>query len=204
MADEDAYGGVFGAFPYAWRSSDSWLFRTYVVVGGLAAVLSALLFVFGVIEQIAETSVPGGGTLSLAGAFFIIVALAVVVPIVAPVLFVARRHRHGLATRGYDVAMGAVGFAFLASLYAALIVSVPPGQQESVGGFLAPVVRFLYALPQAASLGVLAIAAGAILVVHRVAGGRTRPTAPVAAAEGNGDADAETEADAKSSNRGGT
>ena len=204
MADEDAYGGVFGAFPYAWRSSDSWLFRTYVVVGGLAAALSALLFVFGVIEQIAETSVAGGGTLSLAGAFFIVVALAVVVPIVAPVLFVARRHRHGLATPGYDVAMGAVGYAFLASLYVALIVSVPPGQQESVRGVVAPVVRFLYGLPQAASLVVLAIAAGAILVAHRVAGKRTRPGGSSTDAEGHGDAEADTEADAKSSNRGNT
>jgi hypothetical protein len=39
-ADEtdDAYGGIFGAFPYAVRASDSLAFKSYAVLGGLLFV----------------------------------------------------------------------------------------------------------------------------------------------------------------------
>ena len=173
--DDDAYGGLFGAFPYAIKSSDSWLFRSYAVVGGLAALLAGLVFLFGVIDLLGETSVPTSGTVSLTQAFFIVVALAVVVPILAPVLAVARWHRFGIATRGYDGAMGVAGYAFLASLYVALVISVPPGAQEPTGGVVGPVVEFLYALPQWAGLIPMGVAAAAILLLHRFAKRRTGP-----------------------------
>jgi hypothetical protein len=173
--DDDAYGGLFGAFPYAIKSSDSWLFRSYAVVGGLAAVLAGLVFLFGVIDLLGDTSVPTSGTVSLTQAFFIVVALAVVVPLLAPVLAVARWHRFGIATRSYDGAMGVAGYVFLASLYVALVISVPPSAQEPTGGVLASVVEFLYALPPWAGLIPMGLAAAAILVVHRLAKRRTGP-----------------------------
>ncbi|HKL29153.1 MAG TPA: hypothetical protein VJ898_07775 [Natrialbaceae archaeon] len=173
--DDDAYGGLFGAFPYAIKSSDSWLFRSYAVVGGLAALLAGLVFVFGVIDLLGDTSVPTSGTVSLTQAFFIVIALAVVVPILAPVLAVARWHRFGIATRDYDGAMGVAGYAFLASLYAALVISVPPSAQEPTGGVVGPVVEFLYALPQWAGLIPVGVAAATILLLHRFAKRRTGP-----------------------------
>jgi len=172
MAD-DAYDGGLGAFPYALRSSDSWLFRSYALVGGLAAVLAGLVFLFGVIDLLGETSVASSGTLSLTQAFFVVVALAVVVPLLAPVLAVARWHRFGIATRGYDGAMGVAGYAVLASLYVALVVSVPPGAQEPTGGVVGPVVEFLYALPQWAGVIPVGVAAAAILFLYRFVTGRT-------------------------------
>ncbi|MFT4889127.1 MAG: hypothetical protein ACI9YT_000036 [Halobacteriales archaeon] len=175
QTDDDAYGGLFGAFPYAIRSSHSWLFRSYAIVGGLAAVLAGLVFLFGVIDLLGETSVPTSGTVSLTQAFFIVVALAVVVPLLAPVLAVARWHRFGFATRGYDGAMGTVGYAFLASLYAALVISVPPSAQEPTGGTLGPAVEFLYGLPQWAGLIPIAVAAAAILVLYRFVTAGTDP-----------------------------
>lgn len=173
--DDDAYGGLFGAFPYAIRSSDSWLFRSYAVVGGLAALLAGLVFLFGVIDLLGETSVPTSGTVSLTQAFFIVVALAVVVPILAPVLAVARWHRFGIATRGYDGAMGVAGYAVLASLYVALVISVPPGAQEPTGGVVGPVVEFLYALPQWAGVIPVGVAAVAIPFLYRLVTGRAAP-----------------------------
>jgi len=173
--DDDAYGGLVGAFPYAIRSSDSWLFRSYAVVGGLAALLAGLVFLFGVIDLLGDTSVPTSGTVSLTQAFFIVVALAVVVPLLAPVLAVARWHRFGTGTRGFDGAMGVVGYAFLASLYAALVISVPPSAQEPTGGALGPVVEFLYGLPPWAGLIPMAAAAVAILFLYRFVTGRRGP-----------------------------
>ncbi|MEF8756818.1 MAG: hypothetical protein V5A33_01145 [Halobacteriales archaeon] len=170
--DVDAYGGLPGAFPYAIRSSDSWLFRSYAVVGGLAALLAGLVFLFGVIDLLGETSVPTSGTVSLTQAFFIVVALAVVVPILAPVLAVARWHRFGTGTRGFDGAMGVAGYAFLASLYAALVISVPPSAQEPTGGLVGPVVEFLYSLPRWAGLIPMAAAAAAVLFLYRFVTGR--------------------------------
>ena len=87
MADD--YGGVLGAFPYAFRTSDSLLFRSYVVLGGLLTVAVSLLFVAAVIGVIAGTTGGQGGSLTLSRSFFAVVGLFVVVPLVAPVLFVA-------------------------------------------------------------------------------------------------------------------
>ncbi|MFQ3293479.1 MAG: hypothetical protein ACI9PP_000452 [Halobacteriales archaeon] len=171
--DDEAYDGLIGAFPYAVRSSESWVFRSYVFVGGLASVLAALLFLFGIIAILGETSVASSGALSLTQAFFVVVALGVIVPLLAPVLFVARQHRKGLSTDGYDLAMGAVGYGFLVSLYVALIVSVPPNAQEPTGGALGPLVEFLYDLPQWAGVIPMAVAAAAILLLHRFAAGRS-------------------------------
>ncbi|MFW5919795.1 MAG: hypothetical protein ACOCSF_06335 [Halanaeroarchaeum sp.] len=179
--DDDAYGGVLGAFPYAIRSSDSWLFRSYALLGGLAVLLAGLVFFLGVVTLLGETSVTTSGTLSLTQAFFVVVALGVIVPLLAPILFVARRHRMGQATVNYDLAMGVAGYAFLASLYVALVISVPPSAQEPTGGVVGPVVEFLYDLPQWAGVVPVGVAAVAILVLHRFAQRRS----------GSGEVDAE-------------
>ncbi|WP_251329389.1 hypothetical protein [Haloplanus pelagicus] len=165
MADD--YGGIVGAFPYAFRASDSRLFRSYVVLGGLLTVAVALLFVTAVIGVIAGT-VGGGGTLTLSRSFFAVVGLLVVVPLVAPVLFVARRHRRAGGSDGrYDAGLAASGYLFALSLYVGVVASVPPAQQATPTGTLAPVVAALYGLPQLVGIGPPLVAAGLFLLVHR-------------------------------------
>jgi uncharacterized membrane protein YuzA (DUF378 family) len=166
----DGYRGVVGAFPYAARASDSWLFRSYAVASALLALGLTLLFGFGLVVLIARTASVVGGTLTLSRAFYVVIGLAVVAPVVAPTLLVARRHRRGGSTPRYDAALGLAGHAFVLSLYVGLVVTVPPTQQAAPSGALAPLVAALYGLPPAA--GVLPPLAGVagIAAAHRLAG----------------------------------
>ncbi|MFD1632414.1 hypothetical protein ACOZ4L_06420 [Haloplanus ruber] len=165
----DDYGGLIGAFPYAFRASDSLLFRSYIVVGTVATAAVSLLFVTALVGVIAATSGGRGGSLTLSRSFFAVVGLFVVVPLVAPVLLVARRHRRvgGHATR-YDAALAATGYLFLLSLYVGLVISVPPAQQTTPTGVLAPAVAVLYALPQLAGVAPPLLAATVELGCHRL------------------------------------
>jgi hypothetical protein len=165
----DDYGGVLGAFPYAVRASDSWLCRSYVLVGGLLTAAVSVLFVAAVIGIIAGTTGGRGGSLTLSRSFVALIGLFVVVPLVAPVLFVARGHRRDGDTdrTAYDAGLAAAGYLFVAALYAGLVISVPPDQQTPPTGVLAPVVAALYALPQLAGLVPPVVAAALIPLVHR-------------------------------------
>ncbi len=176
-ADEgETYSGVLGAFPYALRRSESRLFRWYTVVAGVLTVLLSLYFTLGLIDIAAAA--PGGGSVSALRALVILVGLAVVLPVMGPVLLVARRHRHAeerdvpAPTRGYDRLMAATGFAFVLAAYLALVMSTPEELQSSPEGPLAPVATALYDAPRAASpLPPVAVAA-AMLVLDRVYGRR--------------------------------
>jgi hypothetical protein len=170
MADD--YRGVLGAFPYAFRTSDSLLFRTYVALGGLLTIAVSLLFIAAVIGVIAGTTGGRGGSLTLSRSFFALVGLFVVVPLVAPVLFVARRHRRrrerGETADGpYDAALAAGGYLFVVALYVGLVISVPPSQQTTPTGALAPIATALYGLPQMAGVVPPLLAAAVILLCHR-------------------------------------
>jgi hypothetical protein len=169
MADD--YRGVVGAFPYAFRASDSLLFRSYVALGGLLAVAVSLLFVAAVVGVIAGTTGGRGGSLTLARSFFAVVGLFVVVPLVAPVLFVARRHRRrerdAVTDTPYDATLAAAGYLFVLALYVGLVISIPPDQRTTPAGALAPLIELLYGLPQLAGLGPPLVAAVVILLCHR-------------------------------------
>jgi len=162
------YGGLVGAFPYAFRASDSRLFRSYVVVGTVATAAVTLLFVTALVGVIAATSGGRGGSLTLSRSFFAVVGLFVVVPLVTPVLLVARRHRRAGSTDRYDAALATTGYLFLLSLYVGLVISVPPGQQTTPAGPLAPVVAVLYALPQYAGVVPPLVATALVGVCHRL------------------------------------
>jgi len=75
-----------------------------------------------------------------------------VAPLLAPILFVARRHRRGVSTARYDATLAALGYLFVGSLYLALVISTPAEQQELVTGAFAPLVEFFYGLPRLAGL----------------------------------------------------
>lgn len=165
--DGRSYRGVLGTFPYAFRQSRSRLFRAYAVVGGLAAVLVTIAFILAVVVIIGATA-DTTATLALSRSFVVFLGILVVVPILAPVLFVARRHRRktGDDVR-YDRRLAATGFVFLASLYVGLIPTVPAEHQSDVDGVFGPVITFLYDLPAAVGLAFPILTAALIYVVHR-------------------------------------
>lgn len=171
-ADDRSYRGLLGAFPYAFRRSNSRIFKLYAAVGGLLAAGIAVIFALALVVLIAETAAASDGTISLMRAFFVLVALLVVAPIVAPVLLVARRYRRadgGGATgedSRYDRRLAVSGFAFVGAVYVALIVSTPPAQQVGTDGAGGAVLGMLYALPAPVGLALPVAAALAIYTVH--------------------------------------
>ena len=173
----DGYRGLFGAFPYAFRRTDSWLCRSYVVVGTLSAALLTLLFAFGLVVIFGKTFGFAGGSLTLLRAFYVVVGLFAVAPVIAPVLLVARRHRRETAAKaGYDAALAVAGYLFLLSLYAGVVASMPEtfvldGEtvtRPAPSGLFAPVVAVLYAIPPTYSPLVPLSAAGLMAAVHRL------------------------------------
>ncbi|WP_336000599.1 hypothetical protein [Halorientalis halophila] len=176
--DERAYRGLFGAFPYAFRVSDSRLYRSYVVIGGLLATLTALAFAVSVMVQLGNSVGTPGGVFTFSRAFIIFVGALVFAPLVAPVLYFARRRRiQGAGLDGrYDLAMGIAGYAFIFALYVGLVISIPEcynfGDEvtcrDPASGLFAPVIRVLYALPSITGLVPPTLAGLAIVAVDRL------------------------------------
>ncbi|MDS0259804.1 hypothetical protein NDI56_10415 [Haloarcula sp. S1CR25-12] len=162
---ERSYNGLPGAFPYAIRSSDSLLFKGYVVVALLLTVAIALIFTFGLIGVLAGSSGARGGTFTFSRTFFLFVGLLVVAPLLAPVLLVARRHRRTASSVAYDRGLALSALGFVASLYVGLVISVPPALQQSSES---AIVATLYGLPQIAGLAPPLVAVGLMYVVHRI------------------------------------
>jgi hypothetical protein len=167
MSDSGTYRGLFGAFPYALRASDSRLLRSYVVVGGVISALVVLIAVTGLVTVMAATAGSAGGTFVLSRAFYLVVMLLVLLPLVAPVLLVARRHRVGFGRAGYDRALAATGYLFVLALYVALVITMPTSFQEPVSGALAPVVNALYEADPLLAAVPLAVGTGTVWAAHR-------------------------------------
>jgi hypothetical protein len=174
----DGYRGLFGAFPYAFGRTDSRLFKSYVLVGGLAAGVLSLFVILSIVVLIGQTASIQGGSLTLSRSFYAVVGLFLVAPVIAPILLVARRHRRGLVPDAgvrYDQWLAVAGYVFILSLYVGLVISIPEcfvldGEQVCRGqptGLFAPVVSVLYGLPQLAALLPPALAGGLIWLVHR-------------------------------------
>ena len=147
MSDE-AYGGAVGAFPYAFRTSDSRLFRLYVVLAAVLTALSIVFFLFALAFWVAQT-LGQSPVAALSRAFLILIWLAVVAPVIAPVLLVARRHRRGRPVdHRYDVALAATGFLYVLAVYVGLLIGAPADARGTPTGAVAPVVETLYAMPR--------------------------------------------------------
>ena len=136
--DGEEYGGVFGAFPYAFRATDSLVCKSYVVVGGLAALLLTLLFGLALVTLFGATA---EARFSIVRAFYVLVGLGAVGPTVVPVLLVARSRRRGAARRpGYDAGVAASGYGFLILLYAGAVVGAGRTALPPVAGLAFPTV----------------------------------------------------------------
>jgi hypothetical protein len=160
-----SYNGLPGAFPYALRASDSWLFRGYVVLALFLSVAIALIFTFGLIQVLGNTVGARGGTFTFSRTFFLFVGVLVVAPLLAPVLLVARRHRRSASTVAYDRGLALSALVFVASLYVGLVISAPAGLRDPTTN---PIVLALYNLPRLAGLVPPLLAVGLMYVVHRV------------------------------------
>lgn len=154
---------VLGAVKYAVVEGDSRLFRSYAAIGSLLAVFVGLMFVLALPVWVTEIASSGGGPLQRIGLGLLwLVGLALIATMVVPMLFVVRRHRQGRPER--QLAFGLAGYAFVCSIYLALIVSAPADLRDSPSGVLAPVLEALYALPRLSAvafpiLGVLLLVA---------------------------------------------
>ncbi|RLM56498.1 hypothetical protein DVK02_08305 [Halobellus sp. Atlit-31R] len=173
------YDGIFGAFPYAFRSSESRLFKLYVVASTLAVGLIGLLIGIALIVLISETAAVQGGSLTLSRSFYVVIGLLVVLPAIAPVLLVARRRRKEIESSArHEAALAVTGFLFLFSLYLGLVASMPEtfvldGEtvtRPAPSGLFAPVVAGLYAIPAVLSWVVPLVGAGLVAAAHRLFG----------------------------------
>lgn len=160
------YGGLIGAFPYAFRQSDSRLFKSYVLAGGTVTLVVALIFTLSVMYIVGETG--ASATLAFSRMFVALLGLLVVFPLLAPILLVARRHRRGIGSDPqYDRRMAASGYLFLFAMYVGLIPTVPAEYQGDSGGVFAPIVDYLYGLPSAVGLAFPIAVVVVMYLVHR-------------------------------------
>jgi len=159
----DDYRGLVGSFPYAARHSESWLFRAYAVLSALVALFVAVALTLSLVTLIASTASLRGGSTTLSRAFFGVVGLLILFPLVAPVLAVARRHRRREAppSSRHDAAFALAGFLFVCSLYGTLLASIPADLRDpaSAAGALEPLIAALYAAPPLTGLAFPAAAA---------------------------------------------
>jgi hypothetical protein len=176
----EGYGGLIGAFPYAFRQSSSRSFRVYVLVAAMVAGLVTLIVASGVIGLLADTG-RTEGTAGFVRGFYILVGVAALAPLLAPVLLVARRHRRADgATPGYERVMAAAGFTFIVLLYTGLVASTPVERQQTLKplviaaagheieiGVTVRVARFLYDLPRIAGLIFPLVGTLIVVFVHR-------------------------------------
>jgi hypothetical protein len=159
----EPYSGLFGAYRYAFRVSDSLLFRAYVAVSAFVGGYVSLLLVLGVIAWGASPGLLGEK--ALLG----VIGVLILAPLFAPVLIAARRYRLGLDDSGADRLLALAGIGFLLSIGLALFVSDPA--THSAPGPLNGLVAALDGLPQIYSLlPPIAATLGIYLVVRR-----TRP-----------------------------
>lgn len=161
----DSYRGVFGAIPYAIRNTESWTMRVYGVIGALSAALIAVVVTLALVVWMGETAEMDGGLFLFSRSLYVIAGLAAVAPLLAPLLFVARRHRRNdPVADGYDRTLAYTGFLFLASIYLAMVISAPADLREP-SGFV--VVNALYALPPLAGLVPPVLVAALMFLTHR-------------------------------------
>ncbi|SNR37415.1 hypothetical protein SAMN06264855_10436 [Halorubrum vacuolatum] len=161
----DSYRGVFGAIPYAIRHTDSWTMRVYGVVGALAAALISLVVTLALVVWMGETAEMDSGLFLFSRSLYVIAGFAAVAPLIAPMLFVARRHRRDdPVADNYDRVLAYTGFVFLVSLYVGMVISAPADLRDPSGSVI---VNALYALPPLAGLVPPVLAGTLVFVAHR-------------------------------------
>jgi len=112
----------------------------------------------------AETAEVQSGTFLFSRSLYVIAGFAAVAPLLAPLLFVARRHRRGDPVKaGYDRKLAYGGFLFLISLYVGMVISAPAELRDPTESV---VVGALYGLPQVAGVVPPVLAALVVFAIH--------------------------------------
>lgn len=143
------------------RASDSLLLRSYAVVSALVGLFMVALVLLGLPIWIAQTE--GSTATNMIGrALLPIVGLALLAPLVGPVLYAAKNRAKGRADRKGDAALGAAGYLFVLSMYLSLVISAPESARSDPPTLLSPVIEFFYGLPPLA--GLLPPVVGAVLI----------------------------------------
>ncbi|ELZ29702.1 hypothetical protein C475_02106 [Halosimplex carlsbadense 2-9-1] len=163
----ETYKGLLTAYPYAFRASDSMAFRIYTGVSALFGIGVVLLFTFAVVTLLGSTADASGGSFTFSRAFFLFLMFLVLAPLVAPVLFVARRHRRVGSDTRYDRQLAATGYGFLLAMYVALVITTPADLRDNPDGAFGAVAEFLYGLPNEAAIVPPVGAALLIYLTHR-------------------------------------
>lgn len=166
MAD---YRGLPGAFVFAFRRSDSLVFRAYAVTSAVVGAFVAVVLLLGLVSWLASPATPFGQQALLA-----VIGVLLLLPLFAPVLVVARRHRHDVGGRRPDALVGLAGFGVVLAVYLALLVSDP--NPHEVSGPLGPAVAALDALPRSAWVVPPLLAVGLLALAVRL----TRPNGSTA------------------------
>lgn len=163
-----SYSALRRALGQSRRESASRVLRSYVWVSALVGLLLVLTVVLALPVWIAET-VGHTALNKIARGVLPVIVLALLVPLFAPVAYVARNHRRETATRRSDAALGLAGYLYVFSIYLALVVSAPAEFRSEPTGVLAPAIEAAYALPALYSLAVPVLGALTIVVVQRIA-----------------------------------
>lgn len=152
-----------GAVRYGLYGADSWALRTYALAGTLVAAFAATLVVLAVPGWAAATA--GGGALErVAVGFLGLFGLVLVAGAVLPLLLVDRRRRGDRPE--HQRAFGVAGWAYLLSLYLALLASAPPELRSEPAGPIAPAVEAVYALPRVSGVAFPVVAVALVLAVE--------------------------------------
>jgi hypothetical protein len=158
--DGVAYRGLFGAYPFAFRQSPSWLFRSYVVASALIGLYIAILLGLAFVSWVA-TPVAFGDRALLG-----VIMIGVLVPVFGPVLIVARRYRRAASSLWADRLFAIAGYGVLVSLLLVLLISDP--SQHSAPGPLSGLLALVDTIPRRYALVPLVVAVvGLALVVFR-------------------------------------
>jgi len=163
--DENTYRGLFGAISYAFRGSQTRLFKSYVVVGVGLTVFTGLLFVFALVGVFAATTGGRGGTFTFSRSFIVFVAILLVGPLLAPVLSLARNRRTDGVSRRTEIELAVAGYLFVVSLVMALFVSVPAQLQNRPSTLLVRELLVFYWLPRSVALGLILLSTLVVLFV---------------------------------------
>lgn len=160
----EGYRGVVGAFGYAFRRSNSWLFRVYIVLSALLGVYISLLILLAIVAW-SGTTVAFGDQ-----AFLAVIGILLLVPLFTPVLVTARRLRRETSSASAERLIAITGFVFVLSIVLALLITDPTDHATS--GSLGVLVRAIQGLPR--SIGILPPVIAIVLIILGVR--YTRPT----------------------------
>jgi len=165
MADD--YRGLPGAYVFAFRRSESYVLRSYVVTSALVGVFVAIFLMLALFYWLG-TPAPFGqqALLGVIGIFFFL-------PLFTPVLVAARRHRRGIDDVSADALIGLTGYVFLLAIFLAMFISDPNAHEVGGLGPLTTVLLAIDALPRAAWVVPLLVSVGTIVLAIRY----TRPDA---------------------------